>query len=62
MQDHSPIAVLFVHGVQVADPRYADTAVAFLRDELGPGERSDGNRNDRRVIAMIVETPRGLAP
>jgi hypothetical protein len=46
----SPIAVLFVHGVEVRDPRYADAAIARLRREFAKRANVDGA--DR---ALVVE-------
>src|SRR5258708_23916747 len=42
----SPIAVLFIHGVEVRDPRYANAAISRLRREFGThaDDREDADR------------------
>ncbi len=47
----SPIAVLFIHGVEVRDPRYADAAISRLRREFAKhaDDREDADR------ALVIE-------
>jgi hypothetical protein len=47
----SPIAVLFVHGVEVRDPRYAEAAIGRLRREFA--KRADGREGADR--ALVIE-------
>jgi hypothetical protein len=52
----SPIAVLFVHGVEVRDPRYAEAAIARLRREFA--KRAGGRKDaDRALIEPAYWIP-----